>query len=110
VDTTNRVDRTFQPSEVGDECEAYRVVSPVELDFDMHKDKDRFRLVGTVHAGLELVCSRCLEPFRIAVDAPFDLRYLPAAAMSTSRELVPITATRVRSSLRPSRTWCGGSP
>ena len=82
----NRFDRTFQPSEVGDEGDAYRVVSPVELGFDLHKDKDRFRLDGTVRAELELACSRCVEPFRIPVDAPFDLRYLPAAAMSSEPE------------------------
>lgn len=83
---TNRFARTFQPSEVGDEGDAYQVVSPVELAFDIHKDKDRFRLAGTVRAELELACSRCLEPYRVAVDAPFDLRYLPATAMSSEPE------------------------
>ncbi len=78
--------RTFQPSEVGDEIDVYRVVSSVELAFDIHKDKDKFRLVGTVHADLEQVCSRCLEPFRLTVDAPFDHRYLPASAMSGEPE------------------------
>ena len=42
-----RSTRTFQPGggrrATGD---AYRVVAPVELAFDIHKDKDRFRLVG----------------------------------------------------------------
>ncbi len=28
------------------EGDAYRIVAPVELDFDIHKDKDKFRLVG----------------------------------------------------------------
>ena len=82
----DRFARTFQPSEVGDESDAYRVVSPVELAFDIHKDKDKFRLVGTVHAALELTCSRCLEAFPITVDAAFDLRYLPASAISKEPE------------------------
>jgi uncharacterized protein len=78
--------RTFSPADVEQEGDIYRVVAPVTLDFDIHKDKDRFRLEGTIRTELELPCSRCLEPFRLPVDAAFDLRYLPAAAMSTEEE------------------------
>ena len=78
--------RAFQPQEVEQEGDTYRIVQPVTLDFDIHKDKDRFRLEGTVRTELELSCSRCLEPFRLPVDAAFDLRYLPASAMSTEEE------------------------
>jgi uncharacterized protein len=78
--------RTFQPSEVGEPEDAYRVVAPVELAFDVHKDKEKFRLVGTVRTELELVCSRCLEPFRLPVDAAFDMRYLPASEAATEPE------------------------
>jgi uncharacterized protein len=81
-----RFARTFQPLEVGDEVDAYRVVSPVELAFDIHKDREKFRLIGAVRGQLELGCSRCLEPFSLDVDAPFDLRYLPASAMSSDPE------------------------
>jgi len=78
--------RTFQPEEVEQEGDSYRVVQPVSLDFDIHKDKDRFRLEGTVRTELELACSRCLEPFRLPVDAAFDLRYHPASEMSSVEE------------------------
>jgi uncharacterized protein len=78
--------RTFQPHEVGEPDDAYRVVAPVELAFEVNKDKDKFRLVGTVRSELELVCSRCLEPFRLPVNAPFDIRYLPATEASTEAE------------------------
>ena len=78
--------RTFQPEDVGQEGDAYRIVAPVQLDFDIHKDKDRFRLVGTARTELELPCSRCLEPFRLPVDASFDLRYLPASEMTADEE------------------------
>jgi uncharacterized protein len=88
----NHFSRTFQPAEAGQtdgDDDAYRIVAPVKLDFDIHKDKDRFRLEGTADTELELGCSRCLEPFRMAVHAPFDLRYHPAAEMSadTDREV-----------------------
>ena len=78
--------RTFQPDEVGAADDAYRVVAPVDLVFEVHKDKDKFRLVGTVKSVLELPCSRCLEPYRLTVDAPFDIRYLPSTAAATEPE------------------------
>ena len=78
--------RTFQPQEVGEPDDAYRVVAPVDLAFEINKDKDKFRLVGTVKTELELPCSRCLEPYRMRIDAPFDLRYLPATEASADAE------------------------
>ena len=36
-------------------------------------------LVGRTQTTIELLCSRCLEPMKAAVDAPFDLRYQPHA-------------------------------
>ena len=57
----------------------YRVVSPVALTFDIDKEKQHFRLAGHIQATLELLCSRCLEPFTWPVDAEFDLRYQPHA-------------------------------
>jgi uncharacterized protein len=78
--------RTFQPDEVAQPDDAYRIVAPVDLAFDVHKDKDKFRLVGTAKTELELGCSRCLEPFRLVVDAPFDIRYLPFSEASSEPE------------------------
>jgi uncharacterized protein len=78
--------QTFQPADVWEEGHEYRVATPVELAFDIHKSGDTFRLVGTVNAGLELSCSRCLEPYRLPVAASFELRYLPASAASTETE------------------------
>ena len=75
--------RTFGPGEVASDADAYQIVAPVELEFDIHKDKDKFRLEGHLRTELELPCSRCLEPYRFAIDADFDQRYLPAAAAST---------------------------
>ena len=78
--------RIFQPDEVSQEEDAYRIVAPVHLEFDIHKDKEKFRLVGTARTELELPCSRCLEPFRMPVNSSFDLRFLPATDMSAEAE------------------------
>lgn len=82
----SRYDRAFEPSEVEMPGDAYRIVAPVEVGFDIHKDKDQFRLVGTLRTELELACSRCLEPFRVPVALAFDQRYLPQASASAEEE------------------------
>ena len=81
-----RFERVYQPDQVAAPGDAFRVVAPVELAFDIHKDKDQFRLVGSVKTTLELPCSRCLEPFAWPVDASFDLRYQPHARNTGERE------------------------
>ena len=58
--------KVFQPADLAAGDEEYRVTAPVDLRMVIHKDQDRFRLVGTVKTELELDCSRCLEPFRVA--------------------------------------------
>jgi uncharacterized protein len=78
--------RTFPPSEMDQDGEEYRVVAPVQVDLEIHKDKDRFRLAGTARTELELSCSRCLEPFRMPFDGAIDVRYLPASEMSAEDE------------------------
>jgi len=72
-----RFDRVYTPDQAARDVDAFTVVSPVTLGFDIYKDKDQFHLVGRVQATLELPCSRCLEPFSWPVDAEFDLRYHP---------------------------------
>jgi uncharacterized protein len=72
-------EQVYQPEAVGVEDDVYTVVTPVSLVLDIHKDKDKFHLVGTVKTTLGMSCSRCLEPFTVDVDVPFDLRYQPHA-------------------------------
>jgi DUF177 domain-containing protein len=82
----DRFDRTFPAEEVGEQGDPYRIVAPVHLAFDIHKDKDKFRLVGGLETELELACGRCLEPYRLPLSATFDLRYLPASAAAAEGE------------------------
>lgn len=71
--------RRYESSQFEGRDNQFRFIAPVDLRMKIHKDKERFRLVGTVSTVLELTCSRCLEPFPLPVDARFDLRYLPQA-------------------------------
>src|SRR5688500_8375292 len=82
----NEFARTFKPEDVAEEGDAYRIVAPVEVAFEIHKDKNKFRLIGNVVTELELACSRCLDPFRLPIAAPFDITYLPASEASTETE------------------------
>src|SRR5258708_15132598 len=74
------VDRTFQPSEfevsVGAEGEE-KVAGAGHVEMDGDKDGEAYRATGRVTTRLQLECGRCLEPFEIPVDSPFDLRYVP---------------------------------
>ena len=74
-----RFEHTYEPGAFKADPDAYRIVEPVRLAFDIFKDKQQFRLVGRVQTTLELPCSRCLEPFTLPVDQTFDLRYQPHA-------------------------------
>jgi uncharacterized protein len=74
-----RVDRTFDPAAIDTREEDYRLVAPVHLVMDVHKDRDAYRVTGRVHTRLELECGRCLERFDIPVDSAFELRYVQAA-------------------------------
>jgi DUF177 domain-containing protein len=77
-----RFDRTYEASAFADRSRAaedgYTVAAPVHLSFEVHKDRDVCRLTGRVQTTLELECGRCLEPFTMPVDSPFELRYVPA--------------------------------
>jgi uncharacterized protein len=81
-----RFEQVYPLGAVGAGSDDFKVVAPVELAFDIFKDKDQFRLVGSVKTTLEMPCSRCLEPFVTPIDAPFDLRYQPHSAVVATAE------------------------
>jgi uncharacterized protein len=79
-------EKVYDPGMFSADREAFQVVAPVALSFDILKDKEQFHLTGTVRTTLELPCSRCLEPFTSPVDASFDLRYQPHTLNTGSDE------------------------
>jgi uncharacterized protein len=72
-----RFEQVYPVGALAQEADDFKVMAPVNLAFDIYKDKDQFRLVGRVQTTLGLPCGRCLEPFTSPVDAEFDLRYQP---------------------------------
>ena len=77
------VERTFEAAAFEPPDEDYRVSAPVHLSMDVQKaSADVFRVAGRVSTRLELECGRCIEPYEIAVDAPFELRYVPQSENS----------------------------
>ena len=78
-DAHERFEQVYTAEQLAGGDEAFRVAAPVTLAFDIYKDKDQFRLIGSVQTTLELPCSRCLESFTWPVSASFDLRYQPHA-------------------------------
>lgn len=82
-----RIDRQDPPDAFDSTAEDFRVVTPVVFGADVQKDREKVRLVGRLTAELELPCSRCLEQFRVSVDTPIDLLFLPASG-ETSAENV----------------------
>jgi len=74
-----RYEKVYPAEAFASDQDGFRIVAPVSLAFDIDKDKQQFRLVGSVKTMLELTCGRCLEPFTLPVEAEFDLRYQPHA-------------------------------
>jgi uncharacterized protein len=73
------VERTFPPAAFDPQDEDYRVAAPVVFSMDVEKaGPDTFRVTGQASSRLELVCSRCAEPFEMPFQADFELRYVPA--------------------------------
>jgi uncharacterized protein len=74
------IERRFEPADFDRAEGEFRIAGPVDLVVDFQKDAKKVRLIGKVATRLEVACSRCLEPFEIAVDASFDSLFLPASA------------------------------
>ena len=76
--TDQRVDRLFASEQFQSEPnEDYTVVDDVSLRSHLHRDGDKYRLVGRIESRLRLSCSRCVEAFNLFVNVPVDLMYLP---------------------------------
>jgi uncharacterized protein len=76
--------RRFEPDALPAADGDFRVVEPVDLSIRVTKDAQKVRLVGRLKTVLEVECSRCVEPFRVPVDAELDQMFLPEGAEITA--------------------------
>jgi uncharacterized protein len=76
---SRRIERT-EPAAAFEPEDAFRIVAPVELRLNLHKDKAKVRLAGTMSTTVEVECSRCLEGFSVPIESAFHVEYLPTTA------------------------------
>lgn len=74
------VEREYPASALDTSEDEFRVLSAIQLAFDVEKKDLRYRLAGVAEATLDVRCSRCDEAFALPVSAPFDVTYLPQSA------------------------------
>ena len=81
---SDEIARRYQPEAFPRTDEDFKLVDPVDLAIRVTKDAQKVRLTGRLRATLEVNCSRCLEPFRVPVDAALDQIFLPEGAQVVS--------------------------
>jgi uncharacterized protein len=82
-----QVERTVSADGLASDADVFGVSGPVRLSASIQKDRQQYRLKGTVQATLELECSRCLVAYQMPVDEPFEVLYLPHADAKTDGEV-----------------------
>ncbi len=66
-------------------AEDFVVKGPIRIEGDIERlEGETYHLRGVMRAELALPCARCAEPFDLAVEAPLDLRFVPAGALQAS--------------------------
>ena len=73
-----------EPRLTGDDS---RVVGRTALKLYASRDGDKVRLAGSLSAGVEIDCDRCLALVSIPVDKTFDLLYVPPLRAEEEKEL-----------------------
>src|SRR6266478_823645 len=64
---------SFEPGIVDFGTENIQQVGLLDWSASAERAGDEIRIAGALQTSLELSCSRCLEPARIAINKPFDL-------------------------------------
>ncbi len=64
---------SFEPGVVEFGSESVQQVGPLDWSATAERAGDEIRIAGSLNTTVELACSRCLEPARVAINKPFDL-------------------------------------
>lgn len=59
-----------------------------DIDYSIHlsREKEKIRAKGNLHTTVSIPCVRCLEPFEIKIDSPFDITLLPSQLIKLTDE------------------------
>jgi len=80
----------YAPDELPLEDELTRLTSEAKVEGRASKIREQVRMRGKIKASVEVRCDRCLAPVVVAVDADFDVAYIPAEAEDTEREVTEL--------------------
>jgi uncharacterized protein len=70
----------------------FAVKGPVHVEGDVERGSgESYHLRAQVRGTVVLECARCAEPFDLAVDAPVDLTFVPAAVERAGLRAAPST-------------------
>ena len=64
---------SFEPGVVDFGTENIRQAGPLDWSASAERAGEEVRIAGSLNTTLDLACSRCLEPAKIAINKPFDL-------------------------------------
>jgi uncharacterized protein len=67
---------SFEPGIIDFGTESVQQVGRLDWSASAERAGDEIRIAGSLTANVELPCSRCLEPARIALSKPFDLFFV----------------------------------
>ena len=81
-----RLERRYAPAALAFDGEEVRLAAAIDLTGDVRKDGRRVRLTGRIRTVLDVDCGRCLEPYPVPVNEPFDLLFLPASENAGEEE------------------------
>ena len=73
----------YQPEELALEEEGVRMTRPAELSGRIDRKGHEVHLSGSIVAGAEIECDRCLQPIAIPINADFDVSYVPVEDYAT---------------------------
>ena len=83
---------TYSPEELSLDDEQARLKSGAEVAGRASRKRDEVRLLGTIRAGVEVDCDRCLKAVEVPVEVEFETSFLPAASAEGATDNVELQA------------------
>lgn len=78
--------QVYDVSELPLDDEEVRLVEPAEVSGRIRRDGKDVELQGEVHAKVEVVCGRCLQPVALPIAAEFNERFVRAVSWAAEEQ------------------------